>query len=231
MLRRNIVGDSELAGLCNQIYWRHHRALDLIYAHRFVRQETTRKTLLRLVEENPSSIYISSFTDYPQDYVVFWRREWDTDSLKVDDTTRWTGTGRVLLFVFCNFPDSLDLILQIGPGDEETRHRLLKMAHNNPTVFEEAPETLNDFVTTIFARPMLTPDFYEDASDSEREQEICRQWDEFLAKDLPRIDAALKNEAWIWESEEPDADRSSEGSRFVWGEDDIRITKRPEDEN
>lgn len=56
--------------LCSQIYWRHHRALDLIYEHRFVRQETTRKTLLKLVEENPSSIYNSSFTKYPRDCVI-----------------------------------------------------------------------------------------------------------------------------------------------------------------
>ncbi len=231
MLRRNIVGDSELARLCSQIYWRHHRALDVIYAHRFVRQETTRKTLLKIVEENPSSIYNSSFTKYPQDYVTFWWREWDTDSLKVDDTNRWTGTGRVLLFVFGNFPDSLDLILQIGPGDEETRYRLLRMAHNNPTVFKEAPETLNDFVTTIFARPMLTPDFYEDASDSEREHEIGKQWDTFLAEDLPRIEEALKKETWIWESVEHVEGQSSQGSRFVWGEGDIQITKWPEHED
>lgn len=34
MLRRHIVGDSDIAELCRRIYQRHRRALDLIYEHR-----------------------------------------------------------------------------------------------------------------------------------------------------------------------------------------------------
>ena len=37
---------------------------------------------------------------------------------------------------------------------------------------------------------------------AEREEEIRRQWEMFLDEDLPRIDAALKREAWVWESTE-----------------------------
>jgi len=43
---------------------------------------------------------------------------------------------------------------------------------------------------------------YLNAADEEREEKIRRQWDAFLDKDLPPIDAALKKEEWIWQSDE-----------------------------
>ena len=42
MLRRHIVGDSEIARLSQQIYQKHKRAIDLIYEHRFAQQEHVR---------------------------------------------------------------------------------------------------------------------------------------------------------------------------------------------
>ena len=63
--------------------------------------------------------------------------------------------------------------------------------------------TLIDY-PKLFKRIFLTPEHYEECSDSEREQEIRRQWGEFLEKDLPRIEAALKKETWIWEPVEPE---------------------------
>jgi hypothetical protein len=66
---------------------------------------------------------------------------------------------------------------------------------------------------------------YEDAEPVDRDEEISRRWNMFLEQDLPRIDA-LKAERWIWESAEG---HSGSGERFVWGEGDIEITRRPDE--
>ncbi len=61
------------------------------------------------------------------------------------------------------------------------------------------------------------------------EEKIRKQWEEFLNQDLPRIEAALKEERWIWEPVESDEEPSSQSERFMWGEGDIEITQRADE--
>ena len=56
----------------------------------------------------------------------------------------------------------------------------------------------------IYHHPILKPEVYDKLDREQREEEIRRHWGEFLDKDLSRIDEALKGEAWIWESVEPE---------------------------
>ncbi len=227
MLRRNIMGDSELARLCSQVYREHRKALDTIYKYRFAQQETIRNKVIELIAATPSLLHDHLNTSYPNEYIGFRLRKYDLPSLRVArGWGGWAKTGYILRFLVVNLPDRLALRLAVGPGDEAARQRLLAMAYANPDVFEAKPAVGQSSEHILYVRHLLAPDFYEDASDTERLQELHRQWDAFLEEDLPRIEAALKAEAWIWESEEPDEGQSSQGSRFVWGEDDIAITKR-----
>jgi PD-(D/E)XK nuclease superfamily len=64
MLRRHIVSDSEIADLCRSIYFKHQRALDLIYEHRPDRQTTIQKELENLIQQqNNFQLVSSSKTD------------------------------------------------------------------------------------------------------------------------------------------------------------------------
>jgi hypothetical protein len=90
---------------------------------------------------------------------------------------------------------------------------------------------MKDKWTALYRRTFLTGKSLDKLSVEEREGEIRKQWRKFLDKDLPRIEAALKQETWIWDSVESDKARSSQESRFTWGEGDIEITKRPEHED
>jgi len=123
-------------------------------------------------------------------------------------------------------PDRLDLYLSICPGDEETRTRLFNTARDNPTVFQNSSDSLEG-ETPIFLRTILEPEFHEDATDAEREAEIRKNWADFLENDLPRIDDALKQERWIWESSDTDDEETSSRSENVgWSDGDIE-TKHP----
>ncbi len=115
----------------------------------------------------------------------------------------YTKTDRILLFSLWSlafpYPDSVTLYLEIAPGDNDTRQKLLTMVRNNQDIFKIDPESTED-TTLIYKRSLLTSDFYENTTNGQREQEIRRQWNEFLERDLPRIEAALKKERWIWKS-------------------------------
>ncbi len=224
MLRRNIiVGDSEIGRLCRQINRRHRRALDLIYEYRAKAQPEIQSLIKGLVNDEPRLI-----RDYSsKSEVYFGVRDWDTPALITN--SGGVPPGRMLLFDFWNYPGSLDLKLYVGPGPEETRQRLLDVARAHPDVFGVTGKP-NSRLTEIFSRPFLNQEMYEDADPGDRDEEIHRRWRLFLEEDLPRIDAALKKEAWVWESnDDVDEAQARSGDRFVWGEGDIRITRRPDE--
>jgi PD-(D/E)XK nuclease superfamily len=129
MVRRHIVGDSEITRLCRQIYQKHKVALDLIYEHRPNIQAQIRPMVDGLIREHPRL----ELDKNRRDNHKFGVTAWDTPALL--SAQGWTKSGRILLFVFHNYPSSLDLQLFIGPGPEATRYRLLAMVRTNPEIF------------------------------------------------------------------------------------------------
>lgn len=195
MLRRHIVGDSEIAKLSRQIYRKHQRAIDLIYEHRPDIQAEIKDIVRGLLTQNPQLEYDSRA--FGNDIVRFAVRAWDTTAL-LTSNIKSSRYGRILLFEFWNHPDRLQLKLIVWPGPDETRQKLLDIARNNRHVFD----TPHNYVASyyeIFSRLLLESDMYGDATDTEREAEIRKNWASFLEEDLPRIDAALKQESWIWQ--------------------------------
>ena len=224
MVRRHIVGDPEITRLCQQMYKKHKRAIDLIYEHRPDSRAQIRPVVEDLIRQHPGlEQEVSS-----NRVMRFGVKEWSTPILlSARKDKKRNLTGFILLFGVYNMPSSLDLGLYVMPGPDTTRQPIIDIACANPQVFSVPSNVKRDWLP-IYSRPLIRPEAYEDLDDEEREEEIRRQWDEFLDNDLPRIDAALKAEEWILESVEPDEGQSSQGSRFVWGEGDIEIDRRPE---
>ncbi len=183
--------------MCREIYQRHKRALDLIYEHRPDAQAQVRGLLEALIREAPNLKRDSrAFGNFILRFAV---PGWDTPALLA--ARGWTGSGRILLFELWNNPDGLDLKLIIGPGADEVRRELLDMVRNNGHVFDVPRNYVASFYE-VLSRTLLDRSMYEDADQEQREDEIRMRWAEFLHKDLPRIDAALRREPWIWESVE-----------------------------
>ena len=198
MLRRHIVDDPKIVSLCKDMYQRHRRAFDLVYKYRPDAQAELLTFLERLVEQELEF----ELDESSKSRVRFVAQDWDTPALRKG--SNWTSSGRILLFEFWNESVSLDLKLMIGPGEAEPRQKLLDMARVNLEVFR-LPQKSDFKHGAIFSRPFLRKGMYEGhITQAEREEEIRRHWDEFLDKDLPRIEEALRGEAWIWEPLETD---------------------------
>jgi len=223
MVRRHIVGDPEVVNLARSLYEKHQRALDLIYEHRPDAVSQVKSVIEKLVREDPRFELEGGGKNKTRFAVI----EWDTPALMTGQG--WTRSGRILMFEFWHYPDGCWLLLLIGPGSEGTRQRLYTMVRSNTEVFE-LPPNLGNAWSGVFTHAFLEEELLEAATDKDREKEIHRHWEQFLREDLPRIDAALKREPWVWESVERDEEPSSRSERFVWRDGDIEITKRPEDE-
>lgn len=192
MLRRHIVGDSEAAKLARQIYQKHRRAIDLIYEHRPNPQGETRGLLAHLIQSEDGLVHTGS----SKTYVWFRPSQWDD----VPTLNAGKDPNNFFRFVFFNRSNELLLFLESGPGYEKIHQKLFEMGKKDELLFNylENPESSN--YPKIYRRIFLNSEFYdEDATDEEREAEISKNWAEFLEDDLPRIDAALKQESWIWQ--------------------------------
>lgn len=195
MLRRHIVGDSQITRLSQQIYKKHKQAIDLIYQNRPNQHRPDVKGQIRpiiedLIKEHPDLVQDLA----RKDNIKFGLKEWDTPTLLT--AQGWTESGRIVMFVFLNKRDYLDLVLSVGPGPEETRKKLFEMATNHEVfVAPRNPdaEASRRSWPQIFTRHFLKQEAYENLDQEEREQEIRAQWGEFVKNDLPRIRAALKD--------------------------------------
>lgn len=190
MVRRHIVGDSEIAELCRRIYQKHQRALDLIYEYRPDRQSEIREVLERLITNTPGLVSDESV----KQYIRFAPEEWDVPTLRAG--SGWTSSGRILLFVFNNVPDSLKLTLFIGPGPQDILTGLLALVDAKQPPFEPRKKS-GKLWYQIYSRTVLQKASYEGANE-EITQEITKHWERFVQSDLPKIVEAVRSEAWIW---------------------------------
>lgn len=222
MLRRHIVGDSEIVRLSRQIYRKHQRALDLLYKHLPDPRKETFDVLTSLIKDESRLTYKNGTADGA--YIWFRPREWKGSNL--DKSSEPNG---FVSFQFINRPDELYLRLHVRPGDDVKRQKLYEMALKYESLFRdwEIPEQGREM--KFYGRTFLTPQFCEDATDEERERQVRKQWKDFLENDLPRINAALRQEAWIWELEGSE-DHSGASERFVWGDGDISFRRKPDED-
>ena len=197
------MGDSEVVRLAQELYEKHERAINLIYKHRpnvDVRAQI-KEMIVSLIKDEPKL----ALDKTQKGGIRFAVREWDTPALLIPEgfPRGWTPSGHMLLFQVTNDHNVLNLHLFLGPGPEETRQKLLGMVRSNePDVFV-LPRATGTWIP-IYHHPMILPEVYDKLTREQREQEIRRHWDEFLDNDLPRIEEALRREAWIWESAEYD---------------------------
>lgn len=192
VLGRHVIGDSEIAELCKKIYRKHRRALDLIYEHRPDRQDEIREILIGFVGE----VSVLKPEDSTKGKVRFAVAEWDTSITMAGPG--WTSSRRLLIFEWANDPDKLSLKLVLGPGDQETRHRLHAVASSAGRPFKVA-KGLGAYWNTLYSRTWLTKADLAEKEIDELEPKLREQWRRFVERDLPQIDAALKNQEWLWE--------------------------------
>ncbi|HYA42379.1 MAG TPA: PD-(D/E)XK nuclease family protein [Syntrophobacteraceae bacterium] len=193
MLRRHIVSESEIAELCRLIYKKHQQALDLIFDHRPDELASRGEFLRSLIASRPD--LVEDFST--KNYVRFTLKKLDSQKLKSGQG--WTRSGRVLLFEFQNFEDSLKLKLQIGPGPHEVREKVFQLALNNQPLFKPQSKSLNKQWNEVFNRDFLSSKSFHDLSEEDIEAKIREQWEQFLSNEMQAIAKLIEGVKWLFE--------------------------------
>lgn len=190
MLRRHIVSESEIADLCQRIYQKHKKALDLIFEHKPDLQSDISSQIEELIQAEPSlKLDVSS-----KSYIRFMPRQWDIDMFNMGKG--WVKSNRILLFEIENTSSILMLKLVISPGDKSVREKLFKMASGSPNVFKKNKK-LYDKWLTIYSRKLFTQKNIQEDDIDTLIANLNKQWQRFIKEDLPPIQAAVKKELKI----------------------------------
>ena len=190
MLRRYIVGESEIARLCQTIYKKHRKALDLIFEHKPDLQADIRAHLEDKIAQTPDLI-----KDYcSKAYVRFLPAEWDIPILS--EGSGWVNSNRLLLFECENTSSLVVLRLYIGPGNQATREKLYSVAQTNAGLFK-AKGNLSAKWKSLYSQKFLTEKDIRENSLEAVKDKIDKRWHTFVTVDLPRIQSAFSNEDWM----------------------------------
>jgi hypothetical protein len=191
MLRRYIVGESEIEKLCHQIYRRHQKALDLIFEYRPDQQLEIKDFLCEIVNGNPEMM----LDHVSKSNIDFLPRRWDIPKLR--EGQGWTRSGRMLLFQFYNLDNSLKLYLVLGPGPDVTRSQVFDWIGKHEPPFKRSFRVLGKLWSSVYSRTILTKTAYEEKDSEGLKEEILHRWNEFLEHDLPKMDAVLMALDWL----------------------------------
>lgn len=191
MLRRHIVGESEIEQLCRKIYRRHQRALDMIFEYRPDQQSAIYDYLCGIIRSHPEF----ELDHHSKSAIKFIPKHWDTPVLKIGKG--WTQSGRMLLLEFNNQPQQLKLSIMVGNGPEEVRRQLWQWISQNEPPFKRAYRDLGKNANTVYVKTILPKNAYIEKSTEELQDEITHRWIEFLEHDLPRFDAIMKSAEWL----------------------------------
>lgn len=188
MLRRYIVGESEIEKLCQQIYRKHKRALDLIYEYRPDQLAEIKDFLCNLVNSNP----LFEMDHFSKSYINFIPKTWDSAIMRSGQG--WTRSGRMLLFQFTNVQDLVRISLVLGPGPDYIRNKLFDVISHHGPPFKHSLKTIGRMWSTVYSRNILTKTNYKDNTTEELLEEIRRRWNDFLEHEFPKFDDVLLQE-------------------------------------
>lgn len=183
IIRRHIVGDNELEEICRKIYFKHKKALDLIYEYKPDIYSDIANELEKLIEEIPNLILDSS----SKTYIRFSTEK--LDELLGKKGSGWTSTKRLLLFEVQNRNHKVELKLIIGPGDEDLRKQIYEVAKENQNIFK--PRKYSPQYTQIFTKEILPNHFDENPNFENLYEQIHKNFEKIVEQDLVKIQDAL----------------------------------------
>jgi hypothetical protein len=189
VLRRYIVTDSDDAKRCRAFYRRHRVALDLINelvnqqrvlllaeARRFLEQDVREDDRLELEQVTNTEMWFAV-------------RQIDRELPRGGTDTK---SGRILIFDIWIEQGGISFVVQVGPGPEEARRELFRIAGIEPFVrYSNLDGFLKIRWNTIYKRPLIKAEDYT-LEKGDFLQKLKNEWQVVKTDDLPKIEGAIQ---------------------------------------
>jgi hypothetical protein len=193
ILRRYILSGSEIEQLCQKIYKKHQRALDLIFEYRPDQQAELNEFIFNYIKDTPGIIMDHG----GKTRIRFALEELETPLLLQGEG--WTPSGRILLFEIRDMARVTKLYLYIGLGPLETRQKLFELSKGKYPPLKNVYKKLGKKYSTIYLLDLLTKRDHEQQEIDYLQEKFQKRWDYFTRVDLPKIVKIFRQQDWIWE--------------------------------
>jgi len=182
ILKRYIVGNSEIEKISKQIYQKHKTALDIIFQYKPDLASDISDFLQTLIHQEQKVIFDSAgktlirFTTPTIDFLI----------PKVSQG--WIKSRRLVVYEFHNYDNKLMLRLYIGPGDKELRELLFDFCAKKPDLFPLTQHSMGLKHHCVYQKEFLRKHEYEQKEYEDLVQIIRKKWKDFVDNKLPQID-------------------------------------------
>jgi len=187
ILRRYIVGNSEVERIAVEIYKKHKEALDIIFQHKpDVYFELSEYLKNRLRREGKIVIDSAGKT-----FIRFTTENIDQEIKRVGEG--WVKSRRILLFEFALSGDRVALRLYIGPGEDNYRKELINMFLKDKKLFKYADRKFGTKWHAVYGSDFLRKKDFEADDIEEMKTKLEKKFIEFIDNDLPVIEEYFQN--------------------------------------
>lgn len=188
LIRRNIVGGSELEELCKKIYLEHRDAIDLINKYRPDTQNDMRQLIEDLVGNTEGVLILPPIRDVKvseyRKYCMFIPEKWNTlVPNTATEPEKWRWTTRICNFVVVNLPTDMYILLQLRPGSEQDRQHFYQIAE--AAGFVSGPRIAK--YQELRRWNLLTPADFRTTTPSTLHEIVRKGWNDFVTDELPQV--------------------------------------------
>ncbi|BAY97520.1 hypothetical protein NIES37_14620 [Tolypothrix tenuis PCC 7101] len=176
LIRRQIMNNSEVAELCRKIYFKHKKALDLIFEHR---PDLQSEIVTKVYDLLSRDIEKQKFT------VILFKSK----SIGVD-VKEWKNSNLPLYFYLDNNLEYFGIQLGISAGETSIREKLHKFSLSSQTIFKKNTRWSERWIT-IYQKDILNSTDYKDANVEDLMQKIHNSWDNFIKDDFVKIEKII----------------------------------------
>jgi hypothetical protein len=186
ILKRYIVGNSEIEKICKQIYKKHKAALELIFQFKPDIASDISDLVQLLISENSEIILDSA----GKTIIRFTTKIIEDKIPKISEG--WLKSKRLLAFEFYNYDNRLVLRLYIGPGQKEYREKLFEYLSKKKEIFTSTTRTLSKKWHCVYQKEFLNKKDIEEKDYNDLENIVRLKWNEFVKENIKEIDDYIK---------------------------------------
>lgn len=189
ILRRYLVGNSEIEEICRIIYRKHQKAMDLIFQYKPDIFLEISEYLQKILSKDSEIIVTSA----GKTIINLTTETLDNSIKKIDEYS--PKPRRFLWYQFLIYSKRLVLRLYVGPGEKVYRDKLIQFCIANKDLFKIADQKyIGTKWHAVYQKEFLKKNDYDDANIEVLKEIINPIWKEFCEGDRKRIDECFKNE-------------------------------------
>ncbi len=192
ILKRYLVGNSEIEIICKQLYKKHKDALDMIFQFKPDITSEISDYIQSLIVTTDKIILDSS----GKTVIRFSTKAIDDKIPKISEG--WLKSKRFMAYEFYNYDGRLALRLYIGPGEQQYRDELFNYLSEKKELFALTNRSLNKRYHCVYQKEFLKKKDFVDHDFEGLAEKIKSKWNEFVGDHLVQIDNYIEKFEKIW---------------------------------